>query len=612
MAETSCKPKQSLKKPEIIPAPEIPECRPPVEPAAVEPSESDSSDEELIICNTVNYQPELTKSALCLTRSGVFIDSYDTIETLNVKRLENYFTRHTETFTMEKRQLKTVTIDRAKRRIIMPRFGAFEILNAKFGLAGYSIKSQIADGQPIAPQWTGTQTGNQAIITDWLLTHVYNAPRLLAGSAGCILNLEAGQGKSYVAAFLIGAFKQKTAIIMHSVSLLEQWARVIRGVFGDSVSLGYYYGSRKVDGDVILMIIDSACNMTFETKDGPVSSLVFYRQFGFIIYDECHLYATKSTLAGLKRGQAARMLGLSATPDENSNGFDCLVWWELGPVVNAAAIPGYSGASESYNANVNRIMYYGPPSHTQLIVNDYTGQLGHAETVNMLSDDLYRKMLIINCIMEGLAKSLYIFVFADRREYLNELRELLGKKLASVRSTIETAACYTDRDFVRIVGGADLDALDNAEIHSRVIFTTYQYMGTGKSIKKMTGLVLAHSRRNKMRQYINRIFRLGSDPTITREIWDICDMKTRIASQWRVRKLYYESKKYKIIERTVKYETIDTYITAPTSQPNPEPQPIKPPTNQPASPPATCEIPECRAVEQPHTQQQVEIPQLKI
>jgi hypothetical protein len=518
-------------------------------------SESDDSDtDELVICNRVNYTPD-GQHVIYITRSGAFIDDYDKIETLNVRRIENYFTCCTETYTLEKKQLKTITINRTTKRIIAPRFGIFEVFNAKFGLAGYRTVSQITPGQPIAPVWTGRQTPNQTLITNWLTANIYNITRLAAGSTGCILNLEAGQGKSYVAAFLIGVFKQKTAIIMHSVSLLEQWARVINAVFGSTVTLGYYYGTRKIDGDIVLMIIDSACNMQFETDNGPVNSLVFYKQFGFIIYDECHLYATKSTLAGLKRAQAQYMLGLSATPDENTAGFDRLVWWELGPVITAAALPGYSGSSESYKANVHRVMYYGPPSHTRLIVNDYTGQLGHAETVNMLSDDIYRKMLVVNCILEGLAKNLYIFVFADRREYLNELRELLERK-----SCVETAACYTDKDFVRIVGGANLDELDSAEVHSRVIFTTYQYMGTGKSIVKMNGLVLAHSRKNKMRQFINRIFRLGSDATITREIWDICDVKTRIASQWRTRKEYYESKKYKIIERTVRYENIDTYL----------------------------------------------------
>lgn len=528
-------------------------------------SESSDSDEdaELVICNRVNYTPDGDR-VIYITRSGAFIDDYDKIETLNVRRVENYFTCCTETYTLEKKQLKTITINRTTKRIIAPRFGIFEVFNAKFGLAGYRAVSQIAPGQPIAPVWAGCQTPNQTLITNWLTANVYNSARLAAGSAGCILNLEAGQGKSYVAAFLIGVFKQKTAIIMHSVSLLEQWARVITAVFGSTVTLGYYYGTRKIDGDIVLMIIDSACNMQFETANGPVNSLVFYKQFGFIIYDECHLYATKSTLAGLKRAQAQYMLGLSATPDENTSGFDRLVWWELGPVITAAALPGYSGSSESYKANVHRVMYYGPPSHTRLIVNDYTGQLGHAETVNMLSDDIYRKMLVVNCILEGLAKNLYIFVFADRREYLNELRELLERK-----SCVAATVCYTDKDFVRIVGGANLNELDTAEVHSRVIFTTYQYMGTGKSIVKMNGLVLAHSRKNKMRQFINRIFRLGSDATITREIWDICDIKTRIASQWRTRKEYYESKKYKIIERTARYENIDTYLppkTKPTAE----------------------------------------------
>ena len=528
-------------------------------PVESESSDTDDSADELVICNRVNYTPS-GANIIYITRSGAFIDDYDKIETLNVRRVENYFTCCTETFTLEKKQLKTVTINRTTKRIIAPRFGIFEVLNAKFGLATYYTVSQITPGLLIAPVWTGKQTPNQTLITDWLTANIYNSARLAAGSAGCILNLEAGQGKSYVAAFLIGVFKQKTAIIMHSVSLLEQWARVITAVFGSTVTLGYYYGTRKVDGDIVLMIIDSACNMQFETANGPVNSLVFYKQFGFIIYDECHLYATKSTLAGLKRAQAQYMLGLSATPDENTSGFDRLVWWELGPVITAAALPGYAGSSESYKANVHRVMYHGPPSHTKLIVNDYTGQLGHAETVNMLSDDIYRKMLVVNCILEGLAKNLYIFVFADRREYLNELRELLERKSAAATAPVASTVCYTDKDFVRIVGGANADELDSAEIHSRVIFTTYQYMGTGKSIVKMNGLVLAHSRKNKMRQFINRIFRLGSDATITREIWDICDVKTRIAAQWRTRKEYYESKKYKIIERVVKYDTIDTYL----------------------------------------------------
>ena len=144
-------------------------------------------------------------------------------------------------------------------------------------------------------------------------------------------------------------------------------------------------------------------------------------------------------------------------------------------------------------------------------------------------------------------------------------------------------------------------------------------MGTGKSIVKMNGLVLAHSRKNKMRQFINRIFRLGSDATITREIWDICDVKTRIAAQWRTRKEYYESKKYKIIERVVKYDTIDTYL--PTAKkaiaeiPNmpATSTPLNKPASQSASQPATAIIPEIKPIVVNCVDKQLprEIPQLE-
>jgi hypothetical protein len=57
-----------------------------------ESSESEDSDtDELVICNRVNYTPE-GQHVIYITRSGAFIDDYDKIETLNVRRMENYFT----------------------------------------------------------------------------------------------------------------------------------------------------------------------------------------------------------------------------------------------------------------------------------------------------------------------------------------------------------------------------------------------------------------------------------------------------------------------------------------------------------------------------------------
>jgi hypothetical protein len=506
--------------------------------------------------NPGNYLPAGDDSLLpiYITKTGAFIKFTHLNDNLKaVRKIENYFTLTTKLITGHLKRMKSCAVDKKKQRIIVPRFGLFEILTDKYGLEGYPVKSQIKPGE--APdtkfKWQGTQTTNQALIANEILSKHYTKERVAKGSAGVILNLEAGQGKSYLAAYLIAKLQKKTAIILHSTSLIEQWVKVLENALGDTVSIGYYYAKKKKLGDIMLMIIDSATSDVFKFKnDGDISAIDFYNRFGFVVYDECHTYANKFSLKALKIAHAPYMLGLSATPDENVMGFDPLVWWELGPVLNADDIPGYESTAEDFKAEVHRIMYYGPSEYTKVLTTDVgdTSMTNSAATINMISEDTTRNSVIIDCIKRGLDLGLNMFVFADRREYLNDLQTLLKDTLQ-----IEGEIIDNDQDFVRLVGGAKAEDMEKAEISSKVIFTTYPYMGTGKSIVKMNGLVLAHPRKSKMKQYINRIFRLGSDMTVTRHIWDICDMKLKLSNQWNVRKKYYDSKNYMIDSEKIKY-----------------------------------------------------------
>jgi len=511
----------------------------------------------------VDYTPA-GETAIPITKSGAFIKFEllgDDIATQlkRMKKIENYFTLRAKTITGALKQLKCCKVDKQKRRIIVPRYGLFEILNKKFGLSDITAKSQIRPGdKPSKPfKWQGEQTDNQKLIATDILTKYFSKERVAIGSAGVILNLEAGQGKSYLAAYLMSKLCKKTAIILHTTALIEQWAKVITNVFGDSVSIGYYYAKKKKDGDVMLLIIDSASNDEFTIGGITLNCIDFYNQFGFIILDECHMYASKTALKALKSAQTPYMLGLSATPDENVDGFDRAVWWSIGPVLDASTLAGYVATNEDFTAEVHRIMYYGPTSHTRLIVNKVTEMTAAPESINMLCDDDYRSQVVINCILEGLKKELFIFVFADRREYLTKLQEMLTAQNKQLDEEILSEIVDDDSDFMRIVGGSKSTELEMAEIKSRVIFTTYQYMGTGKSVIKMNGLVLATPRKSKMKQYINRIFRLGSDVSITRHIWDICDMKIKLSNQWSTRGAYYKSRGYTIDEKKIKYTDVE-------------------------------------------------------
>jgi hypothetical protein len=248
------------------------------------------------------------------------------------------------------------------------------------------------------------------------------------------------------------------------------------------------------------------------------------------------------------------MLGLSATPDENPLGFDRVVWWEIGPVIDAQDIPGYESISVDFSADVQRIMYYGDPAHTAVIKNETTDMINVAGTINQVCEDEHRNALVIQCIEQCIDARHSTFVFADRRDYLEKLRQQLHVVRKAKKSNDFSAdVVASDEEFTRIVGGAKLEELSRAEKHAHVIFSTYQYIGTGKSIPRMTALVLATPRKTKMKQYIGRIFRLGSDATIRRQVYDIVDMKVVLKNQYTTRKKYYDEKKYPITESKALY-----------------------------------------------------------
>ncbi len=508
--------------------------------------------------DVINFTPNGNKK-LIITKSGAFIKFDYLNENIGeylklAKRIDNYFTLRSKTITGVMKQLKCARMDKAHKRIIVPRFGVYEILTKKYGLANFTTGCQISVGEPPSRKfkWHGTQTNNQKLIADDIMTNYYNKERVKLGSAGVIVNLEAGQGKSYLAAYLISVIQKKTAIILHTTALIEQWVKVLQNALGETVSIGYYYTKKKKAGDIMIFIVDSAANDEFLIAGETFKALDFYSRFGFVILDECHMYSSKTALKALKAAQAPYMLGLSATPDEHADGYDKAVWWSIGPVLDASILDGYVATSDDFSAEVHRVMYYGPTEHTKLIVNKTTEMTSIAETINMICEDEARNKIIIDCICEGLNLGLFMFVFADRREYLTHLQEMLIS-----HRNIEGDIVDSEDDFVRVVGGAKNEDLENAEIKSKVIFTTYQYMGTGKSVVKMNGLVLATPRKTKMKQYINRIFRLGSDATIKRHIWDICDMKLKLSNQWSTRVAHYNSKKYTITTKKIKYSDVD-------------------------------------------------------
>jgi len=608
-------------------------------------------------CISYDNYKQLNQNIL-LTKSGGFIkfelfDDYTDNEEINsnlhkyIKKIMNKFTLSYKNIMGNMEYIKRYSIDLNKKRLIIPRFAIYNILSdyKKYGLKNNcGIHNMITEGNEpeLKFTWNGNLTSNQKIIIDYMNKYIYNENRYNNGSSGCILNLEAGQGKSYIAANLISKIQKKTAIILHSSSILGQWKTLLNKLFTNKI--GSYYSKEKTDGDIVLLIINSALNEKFTYKDmnnneKELSSLDYFKQFGFIIYDECHEYCNKWAGRVFKVAQSKYVLGLSATPDENLKGFDKLIQWELGPILVANQIAGFSIQDTRFQANMNRIMYYGPPDYTHIIKNEAIDVVSASSTITMLTYDPYRIKIIIDCIKKCLDKKLYTFVFADRKGYLEVIRKALidsyksnmsnnmsnntmhtntmptntmptnnmpntmstnmpntmsTNNMSTNNMSTNTMATntmannmynnlnngienkinnkinnispeninekldilYDDNDYQRIVGGANENVFKNAEMNSKVIFTTYQYMGTGKSIIKMNGLIMITPRKTKLKQYYNRIFRLGSDANIKREIYMIVDMKTLFARHWTYHKKYCNEMEYNIKEEKIQYTNV--------------------------------------------------------
>lgn len=528
-----------------------------------------------------------------------------------IKRLESYFTLRCMGI-IGCKTLKCCRINRRKGELVVRRFGVYQVLAPRFGLTRFYVKSLIPHGDDFAGgvatvKWRAELRSNQTAIVKHLNEVVYADARVHVGAGGCILKLEAGFGKSFIAAKMIHLLGKKTAIVVHSISMIDQWRGVIAACYGDSLTVGYYYGAKKMDGDVVVLVINSAANEEFEvdagleappaklTKSGKVSrkktkrptkiipASEFWAQFGFIIWDEIHLYANETGGRALTRASATFMLGLSATPDENISGFDPAVWWGCGPIVDAMQLPGVEIEAVQFSAVVHKVRYRGSPKYTRKILNSVNGMVDTASTVNMICEDERRNRLVVKCVRECMKRQLYTFVFADRREYLSTLRDMLvagleagqgvggqgGQVVAGQGAGQGTAdlggaqvadlgvpdmpavpaieIVTTKQEFVRLVGGAKAADMQAAEAQSRVIFTTYAFFGVGRSIPKMTGCVLATSRKNKMRQYIGRILRRGSDLTTVRHIYDIVDFNLTMRNQWSTRRTYYVEKGFGVV-----------------------------------------------------------------
>lgn len=493
-----------------------------------------SDDTDLIDCENID---------IILTRRGISID-IQFLKKLNLhNKIIKKFTINIPTLMGYDIMIHNHRQNSKCDKYIFPRFGFIEYIEKNF--KNYNFKNNIGLGKnPSIPFiWNGSFNNNQPVISDYIMKNYFNKNMSKLGKSGVILNLEAGQGKTYLATGLIEKIQKKTLIVTHNRSILHQWIKILKVAYPKNKISPFYGEEKDYEGDIIVGVVNS---LVIQPKE-------FFYRFGYVILDEVHEFVSKSRKKIYELCSATYMLGLSATPNERADGLDAVNVFNCGPILDASKIDGYKTESIDFKGEVRCIKYHGHPEYTQMIMNEKLDIVSFPKMISQMCIDPYRIYLIVKTIYELRQKNMQILVLADRRSYLEDIRLKLD------RFHIQTDILDDiDINSKRLVGGANADEIEYAKIHNNVILSTFQFFGTGVSIPKLDAIVLCSPRKRKSKQFIGRIFRLGSDYSIIRQIIDIVDWGSILKNSWQLRKKYYKGMGYPITEVKIGYEELES------------------------------------------------------
>jgi hypothetical protein len=368
---------------------------------------------------------------------------------------------------------------------------------------------------------------HQTNICDYLLKNIFTTDRIESGLGYILMELKAGLGKTYIGLHLFHVFSVKTLIILPA-NLIDQWVGEIEKFF-PSVVIGYQYGSKKTDGQVVLASPDSILGDTITYKNLlkkviTIPTLTWIGKFGFTIIDEVHTLCT-SRKTKIFQYKTNRVLAMSATCNHRLDEMDKIMHMYLGKPVNMLTIfPDMQNLVQMSDVSVEvvKIIYNGPDDFTKpLLANGVTS---FPLMVNQLVEDPWRNKLILDQAIELYREGHTLFVFLDRVSQI----DTMVKEMATAISGDIT----NDQKVFSVQGKTKKNERKNAKEVGLVSFVTYAAAKQGLSFDRYTAIIFASPRKSGFLQANNRVFRLDGDRKKKRILKYIVDNKTTLKSQY--------------------------------------------------------------------------------
>lgn len=365
--------------------------------------------------------------------------------------------------------------------IALPRGCYGEVVDLLGTLAvTYNINDQRNYGNPISCDFSGTLKESQE-----------EAVRALAQNTTGVLSAPTGFGKTVVGAFLVSLFKVNALIIVHTKTLMNQWATRLRKFLrenGEIPEIGLLGGGK----DTLNGYIDIAIINSLSARE----ELQLTKQYGLVLVDECHHVSAVNYESVVKTVNAARVYGLTATPMRNDGHAD-IIFMQCGNIAYSLSEKDMHGTRDSFGFIVPKFTNF-RCSRENLEIQKVYDNLVHDEG---------RNKQIVDDIEDMLRQDRNILLLSNRIEHLSALSVLLEER--SITALVVSGSLSTKKKKELHMQIEDLENSDKQV----PILSTGKYLGEGFDLPKLDTLILASpiAWKGNVIQYVGRINREYKD-----------------------------------------------------------------------------------------------------
>ena len=398
----------------------------------------------------------------------------------------------------------TYTIDRARGRVGVPIHFGMEYLARCNKL--HLVDFQCAEGYPFTARRFPDPYHAKVKEPEKQAQFMADVLRELPERRTMLAAASTGTGKTVVALNTAGRLGRSTLVIVPSKRLADQWreeAKLHLGLLPEEIGTVEDGKADYVGKTITIALVHNL-------KPGQWTDH-FYRNFGFVVWDEAHRLGARSFSESMRQFPALYKLALTATPNRK-DGCERLFLDYFGP-------PSITSAAKALPCDCYVVSYKRKRKKLP-------GNLPRPTLINCLAVDPDRNALIVNDIVIPLyERGRFVLVIGDRVGHLQALMALcaeagipeehLGLFVSAYEEEVERPTCKSHRKMVRKVTFS-AEHLNNVKANATIIFATYGMMKEGIDIPRLDAGVDVTPRSDGV-QVIGRIRR--PYPGKPRPVW---------------------------------------------------------------------------------------------